>query len=217
MKECPVCESKLQRLSSAWNKKENVEKLKQTTNDIPLIPLDHLQCLSNLPIKSDPSSDFFKYKWSTSLVTLKRLRVKPNKSQMNNIKLEAALCFKMRHPNIVAFFGLTVDSDNYTGFVMEGADQGNLTENMETMTHEEMLKVSVCICEGLSYMHCNQIAHRDLKPESVLIFGNKTIAKISDFGISKIIQTTIVGTDMVGTPKYCAPEIMFKGIQVKLG
>jgi len=50
------------------------------------------------------------------------------------------------------------------------------------------------------------IAHRDFKPENVLLFGGeKSVAKISDFGTSKVIQTILTNTDSVGTPKYAAP------------
>jgi serine/threonine-protein kinase len=83
------------------------------------------------------------------------------------------------------------------------------------MSTREKIKVSLCICKGLDYMHSIRMAHRDLKPENVLLFGNRTTAKISDFGTSKVIQTIIVGTNMVGTPKYSAPETMLKGIQVR--
>ncbi len=64
-------------------------------------------------------------------------------------------------------------------------------------------------------MHSFRIAHRNLKPENVLLFGNRSTAKISDFGTSKTIQTIIVGTNMAGTPKYSAPEAMLNAIQVK--
>jgi serine/threonine protein kinase len=120
----------------------------------------------------------------------------------------------VQHPNIVALLGIARLENNYMGFVMEWAEQGNLRENMNKMSVTEKIKVSLCICKGLDYMHSIQIAHRDLKPENVLIYGDNTVAKISDFGTSKVIQTIIVGTNMVGTPKYSAPETMLKGIQV---
>jgi serine/threonine protein kinase len=147
-------------------------------------------------------------------VALKQLRIKPKASKLDDIKLEAALCFKMKHPNIVAMFGLTKLENSYMGLVMEWADQGSLSDSMEDMNLEEKIKVSLCICEGLAYMHSNRIAHRDLKPENVLLFGNKLKAKISDFGTSKVIQTIITSTGAVGTPKYSAPELMGEGLQV---
>jgi serine/threonine protein kinase len=102
------------------------------------------------------------------------------------------------------------------GIVMEWADQGSLRDSMEKMNKEEKINVSLCICEGLDYMHSIRIAHRDLKPENVLLFGDKSKAKISDFGTSKVIQTMMTNTREVGTPKYSAPELMGKGLQVVL-
>jgi serine/threonine protein kinase len=148
-------------------------------------------------------------------VALKQLRIKPKANKMDDIQLEAALCFRMRHPNIVALFGMTKLENNYIGLVMEWADLGSLSDNMEDMNEVEKIKVSLCICEGLAYMHSNRIAHRDLKPENVLLFGNKSKAKISDFGTSKVIQTIITNTGAAGTPKYSAPELMEDGLQVK--
>jgi serine/threonine protein kinase len=179
-----------------------------------MIPISEIERLSTLPVATGSYADVFQCKWNTTHVALKQLRIKPRASKLDDIKLEAALCFKLRHPNIVAMFGLTKLENSYMGLVMEWADQGSLSDNMEDMSTEEKIKVTLCICEGLAYMHSNKIAHRDLKPENVLLFGNKSKAKISDFGTSKVIQTIITSTGAVGSPKYSAPELMGEGLQV---
>jgi serine/threonine protein kinase len=183
-------------------------------DNIPMILISDLERLSTVPVATGSYADVFQCKWNASHVALKQVRIKPKASQMDDIQLEAALCIRMRHPNIVALFGQTKLENNYIGLVMEWADQGSLSDNMEDMSTEEKINVSLCICEGLAYMHSNRIAHRDLKPENVLLFGDKTKAKISDFGTSKVIQTIITSTGAVGTPKYSAPELMGEGLQV---
>ena len=62
-------------------------------------------------------------------------------------------------------------------------------------------------------MHKMKFAHRDLKPQNVLLFGTKSVAKISDFGTSKMIQTIQTNHSTVGTPKYTAPELLEKGLR----
>jgi serine/threonine protein kinase len=187
---------------------------KQLSDGIQMIPSNDLERLSDDPFSTGSFADIFQYKWKNFMVALKRPRFKPNASQSNDLQLESALNYKMQHPYIVALFGLTQLKNNYMGIVMEWADQGNLKENMEDMDTADKIKVSLCICEGLTYMHANKIAHRDLKPENVLLFGDKSIAKISDFGTSKVIQTIMTNSRLVGTPKYSAPELMGQGLQV---
>jgi serine/threonine protein kinase len=189
--------------------------IKQLLNEIPTIPVHDLRKNCDDPFATGSCADIFQYKWKNTIVALKRPRIKPNSSQMDDIQLEAALCFKMHHPNIVAVFGLTQLRNNYIGIVMEWADQGNLRENMTKMNNADNIAVSLCICEGLDYMHSSKIAHRDLKPENILLFGDNCIAKISDFGTSKVIQTIMTNTTgLVGTTKYTAPELMQEGLQV---
>ena len=183
---------------------------------VPRIPIREIEYLDEHPIAYGSFADVYHCKWGNTVVALKQLRRDPKTSKMEDIKLEAALCFKMRHSNIVTFFGLTKLENNFYGLVLEWADQGNLRQNMKDLQMNQKTKISLCICEGLSYMHSNQIAHRDLKPENVLLFGDKSEAKISDFGTSKVIQTIIANSGIAGTPTYWAPELMGVAKQVIL-
>ncbi len=139
------------------------------------------------------------------------MRFKPKEDDLQRFKLEAALGYHLKHPNIVLVHGLSTLENGYIGIVMEWADQGSLSENMNTMTTEEKANVSLCISNGLAYLHSEKIAHRDLKPENVLLFKNKSTAKLADFGTSKAIQTMTSSSGIVGTPKYTAPELFGQG------
>ena len=62
---------------------------------------------------------------------------------------------------------------------------------------------NICVNFYLSY-------DRDLKPENTLLTKNGHI-KISDFGLSAIIdpvkQEKIINAEIIGTPRYMAPEV----------
>jgi serine/threonine protein kinase len=214
--DCPICHAK--QLTSQAIETEVFQEVEdnrtQLLTGIKMIPANDLERLSEDPIATGSYADIFQYKLKNLFVAVKRPRIKPNINQMDDILIEAAICCKMKHPNIVELFGLTQLKNNYMGIVMEWADQGNLRENMGKMSTAEKIEVSLCICKGLDYMHSKTIAHRDLKPENVLLFGNKSKAKISDFGTSKVIQTLITCTGAVGAPKYSAPELMEEGLKV---
>ena len=49
-----------------------------------------------------------------------------------------------------------------------------------------MLEKFTQICLGLDYIHKKNILHRDLKTQNILLCQNKKVAKIGDFGISKV-------------------------------
>ncbi|XP_073264780.1 G-type lectin S-receptor-like serine/threonine-protein kinase SD2-5 [Populus alba] len=72
-------------------------------------------------------------------------------------------------------------------------------------------KIILDIAKGLAYLHeeCRQtIIHFDIKPQNILL-GPNFNAKISDFGLSKVIDegTGQVQVSMRGTPGYIAPEL----------
>jgi serine/threonine protein kinase len=69
------------------------------------------------------------------------------------------------------------------------------------------------ILMGINYLHVNNIVHRDIKLENVLMHtDNKDdlTLKITDFGFAKIFDKEELLNDFLGSPLYMAPEIVQK-------
>ena len=97
---------------------------------------------------------------------------------------------------------------------MEYCEKGDLRkliksykEKKEKIKENEIIKISLDICEGLKEIHKRNIIHRDLKPENIYINKDLKI-KIGDFGISKKCgKTKQYASTQKGTINYMAPEM----------
>jgi c-src tyrosine kinase len=65
------------------------------------------------------------------------------------------------------------------------------------------------ICEGMAYLESKQLIHRDLAARNVLL-TDQMIAKISDFGLAKHLNSTNSIDTMSGKfpIKWTAPEAL---------
>lgn len=66
------------------------------------------------------------------------------------------------------------------------------------------------IAEGIEYLHSQNIAHRDIKLDNILIEEKTNMVKIIDFGFSCMCSSIQKLKIFCGTPSYMAPEITMK-------
>jgi len=132
-----------------------------------------------------------------------------NEEFSKRFDIEAKAISKLQHNNIVSLYDYG-ESDGLKYFAMqfvEGEDLGKRIAQKKQMNVEEIIDITKQICRGLRYAHENNVIHRDIKPQNVLI--DKTgVCRLSDFGIAKIFESTnLTLTGMaVGTPEYMSPE-----------
>lgn len=71
-----------------------------------------------------------------------------------------------------------------------------------------LLEAVITATEGIKEAHDHQVAHRDIKPQNILIFGPGQ-GKIGDFGIARWRSRRLTKDAVLLTPKYASPEQAF--------
>jgi len=123
-------------------------------------------------------------------------------------KREALAAAKLSHPSIIHVYEVS----EYNGrpfFVMEHVEGKSLRDYIaeKEFSIEQILELSIQICEGLYEAHQKGVTHRDIKPSNILIDSHGR-AKIVDFGLASVAgtdQLTKTGSTL-GTVGYMSPE-----------
>ncbi|MBX3275374.1 MAG: protein kinase [Sandaracinaceae bacterium] len=131
---------------------------------------------------------------------------------------EARIAAAVRHPNVVEVydFGVAGETPYMVMELLEGASLADRARETPLLTLGELFDVIDGVLAGLGAVHDAGIVHRDVKPENIFLVrapAGATLAKIFDFGVSKIqtddgpISTsTSVEGYLVGTPHYMSSE-----------
>ncbi|EGT59724.1 hypothetical protein CAEBREN_14657 [Caenorhabditis brenneri] len=124
-----------------------------------------------------------------------------------HIQNEVDLLKEVQHPLIIGYIDcFTIN--NQLAIVMQYAEGGTLERLIEEQTghfpEKTVLEYFTQILIALDHLHSKLIVHRDLKPSNILMNREKTILKLSDFGISNGFGPNKY---VIGTPNYLSPEI----------
>ncbi|KEP53862.1 tyrosine kinase family catalytic domain protein [Rhizoctonia solani 123E] len=119
------------------------------------------------------------------------------------------------HPNVVRFLGVSIPEnprDTPVMMVSELCANGDLFDyirNVPVPPLRKVISLMLDIARGIKYLHEHKppVIHRDCKSSNILI-TNKVTAKIADFGLAKVKQSTrSMVRSLVGTVNWQAPEL----------
>lgn len=142
--------------------------------------------------------------------------------QIEEIQKELTILKGITHPNILNLLNFSQEEDYTTGngqvirtycMALELCDGGELFDILYyTGPFEEKLARTFFrqIISGLKACHDENVAHRDIKAQNVLL-GENFVVKLADFGSSKIwTDGELMRTSRVGTKGYQAPELILQ-------
>ena len=108
------------------------------------------------------------------------------------LKREIDLLRELKHPNIVQYLGSNSDDTHLNIFLeyVAGGSVATMLVNYGSLPQSLITTFVRQILKGLAYLHSKDIIHRDIKGANILVDNHGSV-KISDFGISKRVESTL--------------------------
>lgn len=127
-----------------------------------------------------------------------------------NFKREAALLSRLNHPGIVSLFEVFQTQNHYCMVVEFGGE--NLCDYVRAQKRGRLDEQSARfiarqLSSAVSHIHKNRIVHRDIKLENILVIPATRKVKLTDFGLSNVLDKCALLTTHCGSPEYAAPEL----------
>ncbi len=115
----------------------------------------------------------------------------------------------IRHPNVVQVHDLVLDGSALAIVVdlVDGMDLKAVLRSRGSLPPALVARIGAEVAAGLAAAHALGVVHRDVKPENVLMAGGEAgQARLTDFGVAKLVGEAGGSTMVLGTPQYMPPE-----------
>ncbi len=153
-------------------------------------------------------------------IAVKRLSIEPRSEKSVDAEMKSFHKLK-KHENVIELLGYHKCSP-YLYIFMELCTHGDLSVYFKNYydslcSVEQQVPLMCQIANGLTFLHKNAVAHRDIKPKNILVTGNPApslcVIKITDFGLAKFLDPEKSSSmhSNVGTLTFKAPEFYDKG------
>jgi serine/threonine protein kinase len=113
------------------------------------------------------------------------------------LKREARTAAQLYHPSIATIHSIEQDGDHI--FIVEEFVEGESLARVIKrggLSESEICRIARAVADALAEAHEKGIVHRDIKPDNIIVAGNRV--KVLDFGIAK--QVGVAGTPSSDTP-----------------
>ncbi|KAM8977162.1 protein kinase C delta type-like [Pelodytes ibericus] len=150
---------------------------------------------------------------SRKIVAVKIIRRRINHDNSSSLMKERRILAVANGSLFLCHMHAAFQSEFHAFFVLEHLAGRNLLFHLQPTGYLEMSRVVFYSAEmvcGLQFLHAHGIVHRDLKPENIVL-DSEGHARIIDFGLAE--EGMFDGgttSDMAGTLRYMAPEILLK-------
>merc|ERR1712146_492397 len=143
-----------------------------------------------------------------------RTKLEKDQERVVSLKKEMNILSRLDHVGIMRFID-SIDSGTRVNLVVDYINGSNLYQYIRKMpesrikSENEVKIIFRQILESVEYMHSQNVVHRDLKLENILIDRETKQTKLIDFGFATIVRDINLSKlpYSCGTPIYMCPEM----------
>jgi len=150
------------------------------------------------------------------VVAVKEITTQLDDKAKRAFRRECAIMKRLKHSNVVRFYGM-VEAPDVLLMALELVPKGDLFQLISSSTPGSSQcghwlfcsSIARDVARGMAYLHSLNpiVVHRDLKSQNVLL-GDRWNAKITDFGLSRMMGSHEHANTFCGSPAWAAPEIL---------
>ncbi|HEX2339075.1 MAG TPA: protein kinase [Vicinamibacterales bacterium] len=133
-------------------------------------------------------------------------------NRVARFRREAEVLASLSHSHIASIYGVE-EADGVPALVLELVDGATLADRIADgpIPLDEALPIASQIADALEAAHDHGVIHRDLKPGNIKLLPDGSV-KVLDFGLAKIVDPVIDGSDGSQSPTITSPAMTRMGV-----